>query len=192
MPVDVRSVREPRGVVVWEENTERSVDGTLDFEDVCEAKVVEDLELAIEGDLGTGEPLRGESMLNLPRLGVDEGIGAVARVMILMPLLVLVLAGMKRVVCLLAAGTAMRWGWLALHPTVLSCVPVEYSWRASARLCLDHEFTVSIAYLREHIERWICFERADPQTCFMTQDVVLKRKDELRKIRTGVRQCHLG
>lgn len=110
MPVEVRSVREPRGVVVWEETTEGSADGALDTEDVYEANVVEDLELAIEieGDLGAGEPLRGESMLNLLRLGVDEGTGAVARVMILMPLLVLVLAGMKRVVCLLAAGTAMR------------------------------------------------------------------------------------
>ena len=108
MPVDVRSVREPRGVVAWEEATEVSADGALDTEDVYEAKVVEDLELVIEGDLGAGEPLRGESMLNLLRLGVDEGTGAVARVMILMPLLVLVLAGMKRVVCLFAAGTAMR------------------------------------------------------------------------------------
>ena len=64
-------------------------------------------------------------MLNLLRLGGGVGTGAVARVMILMPLLVLVLAGMKRVVCLLAAGTAIRWGWLALHPAVFSCVPVE-------------------------------------------------------------------
>ncbi len=108
MPVDVRSVREPRGVVVWEEATEGSADGALDIEDVYEANVVDDLELEIEGDLGVGELLRGESMLNLLRLGVMEGTGAVARVMILMPLLVLVLAGMKRVVCLLAAGTDIR------------------------------------------------------------------------------------
>lgn len=77
--------------------------------------MVDDLELAMEGDLGegdlgAGELLLGESMLNLLRLGVLEGTGAVASVMILMPLLVLVLAGMKRVVCLLAAGTAIRWG----------------------------------------------------------------------------------
>lgn len=96
MPVEVRSVREPRGVVVWEDATEGSADGALDIEDVWEAKVVDDLELAIDGDLGTGEPLRGESMLSLLRLG--EGTGAVARVMILIPLLVLVLAGMKSVV----------------------------------------------------------------------------------------------
>ena len=110
MPVDVSNVKEPRGVVVWEDATEGSADGTLDIEDVYEARVVEDLELAIEGDLGVGEPLRGESILNLLRLGVTEGTGAMARVMILMPLLVLVLAGMNSVVCLSAAGTAIRWG----------------------------------------------------------------------------------
>lgn len=108
--MEVRSVREPRGVVVWEDSTEGSADGAVDIEDVCEARVVEDLELAIEGDLGAGEPLRGESMLNLLRLGATEGAGAVARVIILMPLLVLVLAGMNRVVCLFAAGTAILWG----------------------------------------------------------------------------------
>ena len=108
MPVEVRRVREPRGVVVWEDATEGSVDGTLDIEDVKEAKVVDDLELAMEGDFGVGELLRGESMLSLLMLGVMVGGGAVARVMILIPLLVLVVAGMKRVVCLLAAGTAIR------------------------------------------------------------------------------------
>lgn len=71
--------------------------------------MVDDLELAMEGDLGVGEPLRGESMLSLLRLGV-VGTGVVARVTTLIPLLVLVLAGMKRVVCSLAAGMAMRWG----------------------------------------------------------------------------------
>lgn len=110
MPVEVRSVREPRGVVVWEDAIDGSADGALDVEDACDAKVVDDLELAIEGDLGAGELLRGESMLNLLRLGVTEGTGAVGKVMIFMPLLVLVLAGIKRVVCLLAAGTAIRWG----------------------------------------------------------------------------------
>ena len=110
MPVEVRSDREPRGAVVWEDATEGSAEGTLDNEDVYEARVVEDLELAMEGDLGVGEPLRGESMLNLLRLGVEVRAGVVANVMILIPRLVLVLAGMKRVVCLLAAGTAIRWG----------------------------------------------------------------------------------
>ena len=50
MPVEVRSVKEPRGVVVWEDATEGSADGMLDNEDVNEAKVVEDLELAMDGD----------------------------------------------------------------------------------------------------------------------------------------------
>ena len=110
MPVEVRSDREPRGAVDCEDATEGSADGTLDKEDVNEARVVDDLELAMEGDLGVGEPLRGESMLNRLRLGVRVGTGVVANVTILMPRLVLVLAGMKRVVCLLAAGTAMRLG----------------------------------------------------------------------------------
>lgn len=109
MPVDVRRVKDPRGRVDWEDATEGSAEGTLDNEDVNEARVVDDLELAMEGDLGVGEPLRGESMLRLLRLGV-VGMGVLARVTILIPLLVLVLAGMKRVVCLLAAGMAMRWG----------------------------------------------------------------------------------
>jgi hypothetical protein len=76
------------------------------------------LRLAVEGDSGTGDVLRGESMLNLPTLllmlllmlGSREGTGAVARVTILMPLLVLVLAGMNSVVWWFAAGTAIRWG----------------------------------------------------------------------------------
>ena len=108
--MEVRSDREPRGVVVCEDITEGSADGALDMEELTEANVVDDLELAIEGDLGVGELLRPESMLNLLRLGVKQGTGAVARVMILMPLLVLVLAGMKRVDWLLAAGTAIRCG----------------------------------------------------------------------------------
>ena len=110
MPVEVRSVKEPRGRVDWEDATEGSAEGTFDNEDVNEARVVDDLELAMEGDLGVGDVLRGESMLNWLRLGVEAGSGVVARVTILIPLLVLVLAGMKRVVCLLAAGTAIRLG----------------------------------------------------------------------------------
>lgn len=107
--MEVRSVKEPRGRVDWEDAIEGSAEGTLDNEDVNEAIVVDDLELAMEGDFGVGEPLRGESMLSLLRLGV-VGRGGEASVTILIPLLVLVLAGMKRVVCLLAAGTAIRWG----------------------------------------------------------------------------------
>ena len=65
MPVDVRSDREPRGAVVCEDATDGSAEGTLDKEDVNEARVVDDLELAMEGDLGVGEARLGESMLNL-------------------------------------------------------------------------------------------------------------------------------
>ena len=63
----------------------------------------------------------------------SEGVGATLRDTIFMPLLVLVLAGIKSVVRLLGAAMAIRCGWLALQQPVVSCVPVEYSWRASAR-----------------------------------------------------------
>ena len=69
-----------------------------------------DLELVVESEGGAGEELRGESMLSLLMLGSREGTGAVASVTILIPLLVLVLAGMNSVVWLLAAGTAILWG----------------------------------------------------------------------------------
>lgn len=68
------------------------------------------------------------------RLPLRLGSRAVAKVAILMPRLVLVLAGMKRVVLPLDAGMEMRWGWLVEQHPVVSCVPVEYSWSASARL----------------------------------------------------------
>ena len=84
-----------------------------------------DLELVGEEDWEIGDELRGESMLSLLRLGSREGTGAVVKVTILMPLLVVVLAGINRVVWLSAAGIAIRCGWFALHPTVVSCVPVE-------------------------------------------------------------------
>ncbi len=51
---------------------------------------------------------------------------------IFIPRLVLVVAGMNNVVRLFGAGIAIRW--FALQHPVVSCVPVEYSWRASARL----------------------------------------------------------
>jgi len=70
--------------------------------------------LAVEGDCGAGDELldelRGESMLSLLMLGSRDGFPARAKVRILMPLLVLVLAGMNSVVCLSAAGIAIRWG----------------------------------------------------------------------------------
>ena len=74
----------------------------------------------MEGDLGPGEELRGESRLRLEMLGAGDGTGAGVRETTLTPLLVLVVAGMNSVVWLFAAGTAMRWGWLALHPFVVS------------------------------------------------------------------------
>jgi len=129
VPLEVRRVREPRGVVVWEETRERSVDLLLAIEGVWDIDGRLDLGLAVDGERGAGEELRdelrGESRLSLLMLGSKEGLDTLARVTILMPLLVLVLAGMNSVVCLFAAGTAIRWGWFALHPPVVSCVPVE-------------------------------------------------------------------
>ena len=96
----MRRVREPRGVVVWEEvrEGEESSVWKLAVEGVCGREAIVDLELVVEGDCETGEELRGGSMLSLLMLGSREGTGAAAKVTILMPLLVLVLAGMKRVV----------------------------------------------------------------------------------------------
>lgn len=85
-------------MAVWEEATEGSADLELAIDGVCETVGVEDLELTLEAECRAGEPLRGESMLNLLRLGSGESIGAFDKVTILIPLLVLVLAGMKRVV----------------------------------------------------------------------------------------------
>ena len=92
-------MREPRGVVVWEEAREGvgSSEWELAVEGVGRIEGIVDLELVVEGDWETGEELRGESMLSLLMLGSREGTGAVAKVTILMPLLVLVLAGIKRV-----------------------------------------------------------------------------------------------
>ena len=96
----MRRGREPRGGVGWEEVRDGvgSRVWELTVEGVCGMEAIVDLELVVEGDWETGEELRGESMLSLLMLGSREGIGAAARVTILMPLLVLVLAGMKRVV----------------------------------------------------------------------------------------------
>jgi len=127
--LEVRRVRDPRGVVDWEEAREGSVDLELALDGIWdrEGKLV--FGLAVEVDFGAGDELldelRGESMLSLLRLGSWDGMPAKAKVRILMPLLVLVLAGMNSVVCLFAAGTAILCGWLALQPTVVSWVPVE-------------------------------------------------------------------
>lgn len=122
-------MRDPRGVVDWEEAREGSVDLELALEGIWDREGKLDRGLAVEGDCGVGDELldelRGESMLSLLMLGSWDGLPARAKVRILMPLLVLVLAGMNSVVCLSAAGTAILCGWLALHPTVVSWVPVE-------------------------------------------------------------------
>jgi len=114
LPLEVRRVREPRGVVDWEEANEGSVDLELAMEGVWDTEGKLDLGLAVEGDCGAGDELldelRGESMLSLLMLGSRDGFPARAKVRILMPLLVLVLAGMNSVVCLSAAGIAIRWG----------------------------------------------------------------------------------
>lgn len=47
-------------------------------------------------------------------LAEEDCTGTSSRVMIFMPLLVLVLAGMKRVVCWFGAGMDIRFGWLEL------------------------------------------------------------------------------
>lgn len=84
-----------------------------------------ELELGVEA-VGLGELTEGRPPSRL-------GLRAVANVAIFIPRLVVVLAGMNRVVWLLAAGIAMRSGWLVEQHPVVSCVPVEYSWRASER-----------------------------------------------------------
>ena len=99
------------------------------------------MELAIEGEEGAGEallevPLRGDAFrdelreweLLRPRLAMLEtgdGIGTAPMERIFMPLLVLVLAGMKSVWVLSGPGMAILRGWFRLHPAVVSCVPVE-------------------------------------------------------------------
>lgn len=49
-----------------------------------------------------------------PVLAEGGGTGILSTVMIFMPLLVPVLAGMKRVVCWFGAGMDIRLGWLEL------------------------------------------------------------------------------
>ncbi len=114
LPLDVRRVREPRGVVDWAEAHDGSVDLELAMEEIWDKVGTLDLELEVEGDFGAGdellEELRGESMLSLLMLGSRDGFPAKAKVRILMPLLVLVLAGMNSVVCLSADGMAILCG----------------------------------------------------------------------------------
>lgn len=58
-------------------------------------------------------------------LGTMIGAGAIAKETILMPRLVLVVAGINKLVLLSAAGIAILLGWFAPHPAVVSWVPVE-------------------------------------------------------------------
>ena len=74
-----------------------------------------------------------ESVDKVVVLPEGETKGGMAKEMIFIPLLVLVLAGIKRVLALLGPGMETRLGWFELAHPVFSCVPVEYSWRASAR-----------------------------------------------------------
>ena len=99
-------------MVVWEDMREGFADVLLAFEGIWEIEARLDLGLAVVGVRDAGEELRdelrGESMLSLLMLGSMDGLGAVERVTIFIPRLVLVLAGMKSVCCLFAAGTAIR------------------------------------------------------------------------------------
>ena len=87
-------------------------DGALEIDDAFGSEGTVDTMLAAEGDGGVGDPLRevplrgdacreelreGESRFMLAMLGIGDGAGAAARETIFMPLLVFVLAGMKRV-----------------------------------------------------------------------------------------------
>lgn len=101
-------------MVDWEEANDGSVDLELAVEGIWDKEGKLDLVLTVEGDCGAGDEvldeLRVESLLSLLMLGSRDGFPAKAKVTILMPLLVLVLAGMNNVVCLSAAGTAILCG----------------------------------------------------------------------------------
>lgn len=105
MPEGVRRVKQPWGVVDWEE----AMDGSLVVE--------EGWELAV--DTGSRALILGEEE------GEGESGDVADKETIFMPLLVLVLAGMNRVFWPFCAGIDRRWGWLALQHAVSSCVPVE-------------------------------------------------------------------
>lgn len=143
MPAVVSNVREPLGVVDWEEaidgSMEGAIDGALEVDEACGSEGIVDMLLATEGDEGAGEPLlevplRGEAFREelrdwelSPRLAMldtgDVTGGAAARETIFMPLLVLVLAGMNNVRLWSGPGIDILCGWLRLHPAVVSCVP---------------------------------------------------------------------
>jgi len=137
LPLLSRRVRLPLGVVLcW---LARLAGGTKEPPLTVEAVSVEDMVLA-----GVNvRPLI--SVLTLPGLGcfpidvvelIDDffegGATGSARDTIFIPTPRWLEAGMKSVVCPFFRAICVRMGWYAAqHP--VSCVPVEYSWRASAR-----------------------------------------------------------
>ena len=70
--------------------------------------------------LALDEPTEEEEREKAGSLGDAD-----ARETILMPVVLLVRAGMKSVVWPSPSGTDKRWGWFVLQPTVVSWVPVE-------------------------------------------------------------------
>ncbi len=73
MPAVVSNVREPRGVVDWEEamdgSMEGAIEGALDVEDAGGSEGTVEMVLATEGEGGAGEPLlevplRGDAFLD--------------------------------------------------------------------------------------------------------------------------------
>lgn len=104
-PEGLKSVKEPRGVVLWRLGTEVFVDATDAIEGVWEELGVDVVEGCDSLELLYEET--GERVGELSKIMVDRGM---ARVTIFTPLLVLVLAGMKRVVCWFGAGIEIRLG----------------------------------------------------------------------------------
>lgn len=131
VPEGENSVNEPRAVVLWELAEESvslrlAIDRLLEKEDAGEERELERSRLAMEGvleDEGVWEDceLEKDDVVELDDvcerdtvLGEGDDSGILSRVMIFMPLLVLVLAGMKSVVCWFGAGMDIRLGWLEL------------------------------------------------------------------------------
>lgn len=100
IPTLSRIVRQPRGVVLW-------------------ALVAEGLRLKVEAaEVRVLTLLSGEAVEAF-RSGTD------ARDTILIPVVLPVRAGIKRVVCPGPLFIEIRWGWFALQHPEVSCVPVE-------------------------------------------------------------------
>lgn len=142
MPREVRRVSVPTGVVVWllareevwvrddglplepevlvvlvearerEESWDVGVDPVGVDGSEPESELALELELELELDWPDGEREMADAVEGVLVTSED-----MPRVTIFIPLLVEVLAGMKRVFWLFAAGIEMRWGWLVWqHP----------------------------------------------------------------------------